>query len=118
MTQPGKSGTPAPASSPFGWRSLLLGGLIGAGLASLFGMGALANVLALTAAAVVYFAVNSGLVAGAIALSTGLPMAGFWQRTFLRVAPACLLAGPIVASLELDDPVAPGQPIARIGGSL
>jgi predicted lipid-binding transport protein (Tim44 family) len=49
MTQPGKSTTaqnaqPAPGSR-FGWRSLLLGGLIGAGLASLFGFGALANVL-------------------------------------------------------------------------
>jgi predicted lipid-binding transport protein (Tim44 family) len=53
MTQPGKSATaqgaqPAPgaAASRFGgWRSLLMGGLIGAGLASLFGLGGLANVL-------------------------------------------------------------------------
>jgi predicted lipid-binding transport protein (Tim44 family) len=50
MTQPGKSTTaqntqPAPTASRFGWKSLLLGGLIGAGLAGLFGFGALANVL-------------------------------------------------------------------------
>jgi predicted lipid-binding transport protein (Tim44 family) len=50
MTQPGTSATaqnaqPASGASRFGWRSLLLGGLIGAGLAGLFGMGALANVL-------------------------------------------------------------------------
>jgi predicted lipid-binding transport protein (Tim44 family) len=64
MTQPGKSGapsTPAPASSPFGWRSLLLGGLIGAGLASLFGMGALAGVLG--------FVLQAALIGGLIWLA-------------------------------------------------
>jgi predicted lipid-binding transport protein (Tim44 family) len=49
ITQAGKStvGTAAGgfASRFGGWRSILLGGLIGAGLASLFGFGALANVL-------------------------------------------------------------------------
>src|SRR5258705_6422435 len=49
ITQPGKStvGTAAGgfASRFGGWRSILLGGLIGAGVASLFGFGALANVL-------------------------------------------------------------------------
>lgn len=55
ITQPGKSttaqGTPAAgntatqASRFGGLRTLLMGGLIGAGLAALFGMGALANVL-------------------------------------------------------------------------
>jgi predicted lipid-binding transport protein (Tim44 family) len=48
MTQPGKSSAAAPAAarpSLFSWRSLLLGGLIGAGLASLFGLGAMAQVL-------------------------------------------------------------------------
>jgi predicted lipid-binding transport protein (Tim44 family) len=52
MTQPGKTATaqgaqasPGIASRFGGWRGLLLGGLIGAGLASLFGMGALSNVL-------------------------------------------------------------------------
>jgi predicted lipid-binding transport protein (Tim44 family) len=64
MTQPGKSGapsTPAPASSPFGWRSLLMGGLIGAGLASLFGMGALAGVLG--------FVLQAALIGGLIWLA-------------------------------------------------
>lgn len=54
ITQPGKSaaaqsgqsaGTSAAPASRFGLRSLLMGGLIGAGLAALFGMGAMANVL-------------------------------------------------------------------------
>jgi predicted lipid-binding transport protein (Tim44 family) len=63
MTQPGKSGAPStsPASSPFGWRSLLLGGLIGAGLATLFGMGALANVLG--------FVLQAALIGGLIWLA-------------------------------------------------
>jgi predicted lipid-binding transport protein (Tim44 family) len=49
MTQPGKPGVAAPAggfASRFGgWGSILMGGLIGAALASLFGFGALASVL-------------------------------------------------------------------------
>ena len=55
MTQPGKTtaaqgaqAQPSAAAQPSrfgGWRSLLLGGLIGAGLASLFGLGAFAQVL-------------------------------------------------------------------------
>jgi predicted lipid-binding transport protein (Tim44 family) len=55
MTQPGKSttaqnvqpaaGAATQASRFGGWKGLLLGGLIGAGLASMFGFGALANVL-------------------------------------------------------------------------
>jgi predicted lipid-binding transport protein (Tim44 family) len=49
MTQPGKAtaaqGPAAAQPSRFGWRSLLMGGLIGAGLASLFGLGAMAQVL-------------------------------------------------------------------------
>ena len=64
MTQPGKS-TAAPTSaaqpSRFGWRSLLLGGLIGAGLASLFGMGALAHVLG--------FLLQAALIAGLVYLA-------------------------------------------------
>lgn len=63
MTQPGKStAAPTTAAQPsaFGWRSLLLGGLIGAGLASLFGMGALANVLG--------FLLQAALIAGLVYL--------------------------------------------------
>ena len=63
MTQPGKSTAAQGAAaqpSRFGWRSLLLGGLIGAGLASLFGMGALANVLG--------FLLQAALIGGVIYL--------------------------------------------------
>ena len=63
MTQPGKpTAAPAPAAqaSRFSWRSLLLGGLIGAGLAGLFGMGALANVLG--------FLLQAALIAGLVYL--------------------------------------------------
>jgi predicted lipid-binding transport protein (Tim44 family) len=47
ITQPGsvQNTTTAPTSRFGGLRSLLLGGLIGAGLASLFGMGVFANIL-------------------------------------------------------------------------
>lgn len=57
-TQPGASGVGQAASRFGGWRGLLMGGLIAAGLASIFGFGALASVLgfllqfALVAAAV------------------------------------------------------------------
>jgi predicted lipid-binding transport protein (Tim44 family) len=70
MTQPGKStvaqgaqSAPSAATQPsrFGWRSLLLGGLIGAGLASLFGFGALANVLG--------FLLQAALIAGLVYLA-------------------------------------------------
>ena len=64
MTQPGKA-TPAaaPASRFGGWRSLVMGGLIGAALASIFGVGALASVLGFLLqfaliAAVVYLVVS------------------------------------------------------------
>ncbi len=64
MTQPGKSTAAAPTAaqpSRFGWRSLLLGGLIGAGFASLFGMGALAHVLG--------FLLQAALIAGVVYLA-------------------------------------------------
>jgi len=70
QAQPGKPGAvqnaqPQPAgglASRFGgWRSLLLGGLIGAGLASLFGLGALANVLG--------FLLQAALIAGIVYLA-------------------------------------------------
>jgi predicted lipid-binding transport protein (Tim44 family) len=67
--QPGKSVAAAPNAQPAagglasrfgGWRGLLLGGLIGAGLASIFGLGALASVLG--------FLLQMVLIAGAIYL--------------------------------------------------
>jgi predicted lipid-binding transport protein (Tim44 family) len=71
MTQPGKSTTaqgaqsaPTAAAQPSrfgGWKGLLLGGLIGAGLASMFGMGALASVLG--------FLLQAALIAGLVYLA-------------------------------------------------
>lgn len=71
MTQPGKSTTaqgaqsaPTAAAQPSrfgGWKGLLLGGLIGAGLASLFGLGALASVLG--------FLLQAALIAGLVYLA-------------------------------------------------
>jgi len=69
MTQPGKSataqgaqaapGAAATQASRFGgWRGLLMGGLIGAGLASIFGLGAMASVLGF----LLQFALIAGLV--------------------------------------------------------
>ncbi len=57
--QPG-AGAAAQASRFGGWRGLLMGGLIGAGLASIFGLGALASVLG--------FVLQFALIAGAIYL--------------------------------------------------
>lgn len=57
QSTPGVAGTPA--ASPFGgWRGLLMGGLIAAGLASIFGIGALASVLGF----VLQFALIAGVV--------------------------------------------------------
>lgn len=66
MTQPGAKaqgaqsapGAATQASRFGGWKGLLLGGLIGAGLASLFGFGALANVLGL----LLQFALIGGII--------------------------------------------------------
>jgi len=58
-TQPGTS--TVGQTSPFGgWRGLLMGGLIAAGLASIFGLGALASVLG--------FVLQAALIAGAVYL--------------------------------------------------
>jgi diguanylate cyclase (GGDEF)-like protein/putative nucleotidyltransferase with HDIG domain len=44
-----------------------------------------------------YFFVNSGLVAGAIALSTRQPVAGVWHRNFLWSAPSYLVGAALAA---------------------
>jgi predicted lipid-binding transport protein (Tim44 family) len=83
MTQPGKStAAPTTAAQPsrFGWRSLLLGGLIGAGLASLFGMGALANVLG--------FLLQAALIAGLVYLVVMLFRSRSSQQPALATANA------------------------------
>ncbi len=88
MTQAGKSATaqnaqPAAgglASRFGGWRGLLLGGLIGAGLASLFGMGALANVLG--------FLLQAALIGGIVYL-----VVAFFRSRSAQPQPAMASAG-------------------------
>jgi predicted lipid-binding transport protein (Tim44 family) len=93
MTQPGKS-TAAPgaqtaptaaAPSRFGWRSLLLGGLIGAGLAGLFGMGALASVLG--------FVLQAALIAGLVYLVILFIRSRSSQQPAMATATAAAAAG-------------------------
>jgi hypothetical protein len=55
----------------------------------------------LCAAAMVYFAVNSGLVAAAIALSNGLSIDRLWRPEFLRTAPGYLFAALTVAGTQI-----------------
>ena len=50
----------------------------------------------LGAAALVYFLVNTGLVAGAIALSTGQNFAEVWHKNFLLSAPSYFISAAIV----------------------
>ena len=57
--------------------------------------------LPLAAAAVPYFAINSGLVATAVALSSGISPVRCWQQNFLRTAPSCFLAAGVVAGLSI-----------------
>lgn len=88
MTQPGKStAAPTTAAQPsrFGWRSLLLGGLIGAGLAGLFGMGALANVLG--------FLLQAALVAGLVYLAILFFRSRSQQQPALATASASASGG-------------------------
>jgi hypothetical protein len=77
-----------------GWTWSAFGGSIGA-------PGAALAILPLAAAAGVYFAINTGLVAAAIALSTGSFPLGCWRTHFVRTAPGYVLAATVVASLEL-----------------
>ena len=58
-------------------------------------------VLPLMAAAVPYFAINSGLVATAIALSNGLSPLRCWSQSFLSTAPSVLAAAAVVAGIEV-----------------
>ena len=59
------------------------------------------TIIPLAVAALVYFAVNTGLVATAIALSNGVSLIGFWQAHFVRTAPGYLMAATVVASFEM-----------------
>jgi hypothetical protein len=76
-----------------GWTWIALGG-------SSAVAGSAASLIALAVAAAVYFVINSGLVAGAIALSTGTAPARCWQQNFLCTAPAYVLGGVGVAALQ------------------
>lgn len=86
MTQKGASpsaqsarpnpGTAVQASRFGGWRNIIMGGLIAAGLASIFGLGALANVLG--------FVLQFALIAGAVYLVAML-LRSRWQPAYARV---------------------------------
>ena len=77
-----------------GWTWLALGGTVGLSAAG-------ATLVPLAMAAVVYFALNTGLVATAIALSTGASVVGVWQGHFVRAAPSYLVAATAVAALDV-----------------
>ena len=60
-----------------------------------------AAVAPLVAAAVPYFAINSGLVAAAIALSSGTSPVRCWRQHFLSTAPSVFAAAAVVAGIEI-----------------
>ena len=60
---------------------------------------AAANITPLAPAAVLYFAVNTGLIAAAIGLSNGVSVLTFWQRNFVGTLPGYLLAAGIASTL-------------------
>lgn len=75
----------------------LVWGAFGGTIDAASGVGA---VLPLVAAAVPYFAINSGLVAAAIALSNGTSPVRCWTQNFLSTAPSVFAAAAVVAGLE------------------
>jgi hypothetical protein len=77
-------------------------GLVWAALGgTVAGQSGLAAVLPLVVAAVPYFAINSGLVAAAVALSNGTSPVRCWIDNFLSTAPGVFAAAGIVAGVEL-----------------
>lgn len=58
-----------------------------------------ANLVPLAPAALLYFAVNTGLVAGAIGVSNGVSALTFWQRNFVGTLPGYLLAAGVASTL-------------------
>ena len=76
-----------------GWVWTALGGNVGGGLYLL--------VMPLSAAAMTYFAVNTMLVAGAIALSSGVNTLREWNREFFWSAPAYFLSAAVAAMVAL-----------------
>jgi hypothetical protein len=75
-----------------GWIWALVGGASGA---ETF----LASLAPLSAAAVLYFGVNTGLVAAAVGLSNKVSPLQFWQRNFVTALPSYLLAAVIASTL-------------------
>jgi PAS domain S-box-containing protein len=76
-----------------GWVWTGLRGNVGGGLYMLF--------MPLSAAAMTYFAVNTMLVAGAIALSSGVNTLREWNREFFWSAPAYFLSAAVAAMVAL-----------------
>jgi hypothetical protein len=76
-----------------GWTWTVLGG-------SIAEPGLAATVLPLAIAAMLYFAINTGLVAGAIALSSGVSLGALWEENFLRIAPGFLGSVALLAVLH------------------
>jgi len=77
-------------------------GLVWAGLGgSIEAASGFGAVLALVAAAVPYFAINTGLVAAAIALSNGTSPVRCWTQNFLSTAPSVFAAAAVVAGIEV-----------------
>lgn len=82
--------------------SVRTAGLVWAALGgSLNGPAGMDAVLPLVGAAVPYFAINSGLVAVAIALSSGVSPVRCWTQGFVATAPSVLAAAGVVAAVEV-----------------
>ena len=59
----------------------------------------LAVLAPLAAATVLYFVVNTGLVAAAVSLSNGVSAVSFWQRNFIGAMPGYLVAAVVASSV-------------------
>jgi PAS domain S-box-containing protein len=77
-----------------GWMWMVLGG-------NAHGDGLYMLIMPLSAAAMTYFAVNTMLVAGAIALSSGVSTLREWNREFFWSAPAYFLSAAVAAMVTL-----------------
>ncbi len=76
-------------------------GVVWIALGGTIGSPAVENtVLPLAAAALLYFGINTGLIAVAVALSNGLSPAHYWSRSFSRTAPGYLVAAGTVAAIQ------------------
>ena len=76
-----------------GWTWMALGG-------SIAEPGFATTVLPLAIASLLYFTINTALVAGAIALSSGVSLSTLWEENFARIAPGFLGSVAVVAALH------------------